>query len=204
MKRIVTVLVLTATLFSACNKSSDAPAAATAANEPKAGSKWVFKISSYNEAGTVTGTSNITLVASNQTYSGSSWILLSDQASGTPVIAIQKRSDGWWQLPLPASTPSLWYKNPAAVNDTYPLTINDGSTDNAKVTSITTALTVPAGSFTDCTKVEGNDTNSLEEEFWFTSSGPIVLKITEWDQKAAGPASNVYLSEAWELVSFTQ
>lgn len=203
MKKIVTVWALASLVFTACNKSSDNSAPA-AAGDPKAGSKWVFKISSFNEAGTVTGTSNITLVATDQTYSGTAWILLSDQASGSPVIAIQKRSDGWWQMPLPKTTPSLWYKNPAAVNDTYPLSINDGTTDNAKVTSISASLTVPAGTYTNCTKVEGSDTNSLEEEFWFTSSGPIVLKITEWDQKAAGPASNVYLSEAWELVSFTQ
>ncbi len=65
------------------------------------------------------------------------------------------------------------------------------------------SLTVPANTYTNCTKVESHDTNSLENEYWFVPSGPIVIRINEYDEKAAGPPSNVYMSQSWELVSFT-
>ncbi|RTL58262.1 MAG: hypothetical protein EKK37_07950 [Sphingobacteriales bacterium] len=199
--RSIIILAATAVIFSCKKSKSDNP---NTTEEIKAGTKWVFKVSELNEAGTVISSNNYTLVASAQTFAGSSWFVLTEQTTSTPVIAIQKRSDGWWQLPLPYTTASLWYKTNAAVNDTYNITISDGTTDVAKVTSITASVTVPAGTYNNCTKVESHDTNSLENEYWFTGSGPIVVKITEYDEKAAGPASNIYMAQLWELVSFTK
>jgi hypothetical protein len=187
-------------IFSSCKKS-DSGSTPTTTDEIRVGSRWVFKYTQYNENGSVVGTTNLTFVATTQTIAGSSWLLLTEQSSSLPYIALQKRTDGWWQVPLPNTTPSLWFKYPCAVNDSYNITVSDGTTDTGKVTSTNASVTVPAGTYNNCIKVEQHDTNSLEDEYWFTTAGPIVLKVTEYDEKSTG---GMFMSQLLELVSFTK
>lgn len=192
--RFVMLALSSVIILSACSKS-DSPSGST--TEPKTGSKWVFKHTEYNESGGVISTANITLVGSAYTYAGTNWILLTEQSSGTPMVAIQKRADGWWQIPLPNTTPSLWYKTPAASNDQYLINISDGTTDTAKVNGTGVAVTVPAGTYS-CTYVKSYDTNSLENEWWF-SDGPLLVQNTEYDEKTTG---GYYIAQRMELISY--
>jgi hypothetical protein len=198
MKKIVLYSIITLSLLvTACDKNDDTPA--PAGNEPKANSQWVFKFTSYNEAGAETGTSNLTVKAVEVTVAGSTWLNLVNQANSQPVIAIQKRTEGWWYISYPTTTPSLWFKHPATVNETYAYVFG-----TCTVKDVNASVTVPAGTFNGCYKVDGNDANSLEDEFWFSNTGAILIKFNTYDQKAAGPASNVYKKESLELVSFTR
>jgi hypothetical protein len=192
--RLMMLAVSLVVILNACSKSNSPSGNTT---EPKTGSKWVFKHTEYNESGTVINTENITLVASAYTYAGSNWILLSEQTSATPVIAVQKRADGWWQIPLPNTSPSLWFKTPAAINDQYLINISDGTTDTAKVNGTGVSLTVPAGTY-NCTYVKSYDTNSLENEWWF-SNGPLLIQNTEYDERSGG---GMYISQRMELISY--
>jgi hypothetical protein len=198
MKKIFLSIVSGLLFFSSCKKDEAAtPPAST--TDPKAGSIWVFKYTSYNEAGTVTGTSNVSYLGVEVSIGGSTWISLVNQSNSTAIIAIQKRAEGWWYNPLPGTTSSLWCKYPAAVNDSYPYVYG-----NCTVKDINASFTVPAGVYTGTYFVEGHDTNSLEDEFWFTNTGAVLVKFNTYDQKAAGPASNVYRKESMELISFTR
>ncbi len=199
LKFLILLSVIAVFAVSGCSKSDSTPNNTTQ-EDPKAGSKWVYKYTTYNESGAVILSLNITLVATAQTYSGSSWLLLTEQTSGQQFIAIQKRTDGWWQIPLPNTTPSLWYKNPCAVNDTYNLTINDGTTDQAKIISTTASATVPAGTFNNCTQMQSFDP-SLENEFYFTSGGAIMVRASEFDDRTVGTGK--FEAQRYELVSFT-
>ena len=72
------------------------------------------------------------------------------------------------------------------------------------VKEINASVTVPAGSFSNCYMVEGDDSNSKEDEFWFSKDGAILIKFNTYDEKAAGPATNLFLDQSLELVSFTR
>jgi hypothetical protein len=200
--RITSIIpaVLLFSIISSCSKSDSSGGGGGTTAEPRAGSTWVYKYTTYNEGGSVLVSVNLTLKATSQTFAGTSWLLLTEQSSGVQFIAIQKRADGWWQIPLPNTTPSLWYKTPGAVNDTYSLTIDDGTVDQAKIISITASAAVPAGSFTGCTQIQSFDP-SLENEYYFISSGAIMVRASEFDNKTIGTGK--YEAQRWELVSFT-
>lgn len=198
MKAFTGIIALTFLLFS-CKKTDNNSTPTPTVNEPRANSQWVYKYTTYNEAGTVTGTSDLTLKAVEATIGGSTWLNLVNQANSQPVVAMQKRTEGWWYISYPNGSPSLWFKNPATVNETYPYAFG-----TCTVKDINATVTVPAGTFNGCYKVDGYDTNSLEDEFWFSKEGAIFIKFNTYDQKAVGPESNVYKKQSLELVSFTR
>lgn len=197
MKNLLLSGLLALSLLPGCDPDDDPPPP-PAANEPRDGSQWVYKNTTYNEAGAVLTTANITLKATAVTIGGTTWLNMVDQATLQPVIAIQKRAEGWWYISYPTPTPSLWFKYPATVNETYAYVFG-----TCKVLSITESVTVPAGNYTNCYLVQGDDSNSKEDEFWFSPTGPIMVKFQTYDERTGGPASNVYLKQALELVSFT-
>lgn len=198
--KFLSALAALVLIFSSCNPNGDdvdnPPSSTT---DPKAGSTWVYKVTQYNEAGTALGSANFTLKGVEVTINGSTWLNLVNQATMQPIIAIQKRTDGWWYLPYPGTATSLWFKYPATVNETYPYVYG-----TCTVKNINESVSVPAGTFNGCYMVEGRDTNSLEDEFWFTTSGAVLVKFDTYDEKAAGPPSNVYKKQSMELVSFTR
>lgn len=199
MKFFSGIIAFSFLLFS-CKKSDNnsAPAPSTG-NEPTANSQWVYKYTTFNEAGTVTGTSDLILKGVEVTINGSTWLNLVNQANSQPIVALQKRTEGWWYISYPNGTPSLWFKYPAMVNETYAYAFG-----TCTVKDINTSITVPAGVFNGCYKVDGNDTNSLEDEFWFSNGGAILIKFNTYDAKTGGPESNVYKKESLELKSFTR
>lgn len=196
MKKILAYSAICLTFLS-CEKDNDSPQAAIS-DEPKTGSKWSYKLTTYNEAGAATGTATVNYIGTEITSGGSKWIALTDQASGVPILALQKRADGWWYLPLPGASVSLWFKTPAAVNETYPYVYG-----TCKVLDINRSVTVPAGTYNGCYFIQGDDTNSKEDEFWFTTNGPVLVRFDTYDQKVAGPESNVFRKQSLELVSYT-
>ena len=195
--RSTILLLLTTSVLISCDPNDNVePPTGT---DPRDGSTWVFKYSTYDEAGNVTATSNQTFKGVEVTIGGSTWINLVNQTTLQPIIAIQKRTEGWWYVSYPGTTSSLWFKYPATLNETYPYIFG-----TCTVKDINASVTVPAGTYTGCYKVEGNDTNSLEDEFWFSNVGAILIKFNTYDERAAGPASNVYKNESLEFVSFTR
>lgn len=199
MKRIFFASVLFSVIIFSCKKNEE-PNPPASSTDPKTGSKWTYKATNYNEAGTVTSTSNVNFTGTEITVNGNKWIALTEQISGVPLIALQKRTEGWWYLPSPVSNlvSSLWFKYPATVNETYAYVYG-----TCKVLNINTSVTVPAGTYNGCYFVQGDDTNSKEDEFWFTTTGPVLVRFDTYDEKAAGPASNVYRKQSLELVSYT-
>ncbi|HTM92087.1 MAG TPA: hypothetical protein VL095_06710 [Flavisolibacter sp.] len=196
MKTKLFAAIAAAFLITSCDKKDESPAPSSS-TDPQNGSTWVYKLTQYNEAGTATGSVNLTAKGVSVTVNGSTWLNLVDQATMQPIIGIQKKSDGWWYIPYPSSSSSLWFKYPATVNETYSYVFG-----TCVVKSINASVTVPAGTYNNCYMVEGDDTNSMEDEFWFTTSGPVLVKFNTYDEKAAGPASNVYKKQSMELVSF--
>lgn len=198
MKKILisSIIVL---IFGSCKKDNE-PDPSTSSNDPKTGSKWTFKVKNYNEAGTVTSTSNLNFTGTEITSGSIKWIALTEQVSGISTVALQKRADGWWYLPSPGSNTlfSLWFKYPATVNEIYPYVYG-----TCKVLNVNTSVTVPAETYAGCYFIQRDDTNSKEDEFWFTTSGPVLVRFDTHDQKATVPASNVYRNQSLELVSFT-
>ena len=197
MKVFISILALSVVMLS-CKKDSDNNQPPPG-NGPIENSQWVYKSTTYNEGGSVIETGNITLNAVAATIGGSTWLNMVDQSTGQPIIAIQKRTEGWWYNAYPDGPPSLWFKYPAAVNETYPYAFG-----TCLVKEINASVTVPAGSFSNCYMVEGDDSNSKEDEFWFSKDGAILIKFNTYDEKAAGPATNLFLDQSLELVSFTR
>ena len=189
-------------IFAACSKSTDSPVVPPAAGDPKKGSTWTFKFTYYNEAGTVTGTNNQSFVADTMTVSGSQWTILEESTTGQAVIGIQKRADGWWWIPFPNTTPSLWFKSPASVGDKYNYNISDFTVDTSKVRNIAATVTVPAGTYTGCTFIQSFDTNSMEDEWYFVPTGPVLVRTSTFDNRSAGPGE--FEKQRSELVSYTQ
>jgi hypothetical protein len=196
MKKLLSIILLLSLLVTSCKKDENTNT--NTVNEPRANSVWVYKHTTYNEAGTATSTTNLTFKGVEVTVAGSTWLNLVNQANSQPIIALQKRTEGWWYISYPSTTPSLWFKYPATVNETYAYAFG-----TCTVKDINATVSVPGGSFTGCYMVEGHDSNSLEDEFWFAKEGAILIKFNTYDQRAAGPASNVYKKESLELISFT-
>jgi len=200
--KIALSIAACALLFTSCEKDtedSDNPDPISS-TDPTNSSTWVYKVSALNEAGDTTSSSTVTLTAAETSIDGSTWLKLSDP-SGAAVIAMQKRSDGWWYMNLQSGSTasSLWYKTPASEGDTYPYIYGTCTVDE-----VNGSLSTSAGNFTDITHVEGHDDNSIEDEFWFTGTGAVLVKFDTYDAKSGQPESNVYKKGSWELVSFNR
>lgn len=200
--KIALGIVACALLFVSCDKNTEDPDTTdpVTGTDPINNSTWIYKVSELNEAGDTTSSSTTTLTATETSIEGSTWLKLSDP-SGAGVIAMQKRSDGWWYMNLQGGSTesSLWYKTPASTGDTYPYIYGICTVDE-----VNASLTVSAGNFTDITHVEGHDDNSLEDEFWFTNTGAVLVKFDTYDAKSGQPESDVYKKGSWELVSFNR
>ena len=188
--------------FAACTKSTDPAPVTPSAGDPKKGSKWTFKDTYFNQAGTVTSTDTYSLIADTLTIGGSKWLILKESVTGQVAIGIQKRTDGWWWVPFPNPNASLWFKNPAVVGDKYNYNISDFTVDTSKVININASVTVPAGTYT-CTYIQSFDTNSMEDEWYFSSTGPILVRTGTFDDKVPA-GTGVYEKQRVELVSYTQ
>lgn len=198
MKKLFVSILAGTMLFAACKKDDTNEDSNDNDNgiDPRDNSTWVYKISKFNEIGDTIDSFTITLKATTTTIGGTSWLKLTDSNNQTALV-MKKKADGWWYMDTQSQASSLLYKNPVNVGETYPYiygTIN--------VEAINSSLTVPAGKFTDVTYVKGYDTNSLEDEFWFTNSGAVIIKSSTYDAKSGQPAADVYEKECTVLVSF--
>lgn len=188
-----------ASCFGSCKK--DDTSTAPEVKEPKAGSSWTYKQTEYLEDGTVKGTATLSLAASDTNIWNGTGLVLRETNYRIPVFLIQKRADGWWWAPLPNTTPSLWFKTTAAVNDQYLLSITDGSTDTAKVVDLNKTVTVAGGTF-PCQYVESYDGGRKEDEWYFSANDGLLLQQVTYDQKTSG--TGIWVKRKTELTSFKQ
>jgi|SRR5690606_4407257 len=200
MKKNILGLIIGSMVLISCSSDEGNENPQPQGNNPVNGSEWIFKISKFNESGSVIDSFNVTLVASETTIGGSTWLNLVEQSGNTTAISIQKRTDGWWFIPSSETQASLWYKTPATEGETY-----QNFYGTCVVVETDTSIVLPAGVFENVSFIEGYDTNSLENEYWFTDEGPVLIKQNTYDQVSGQPdQSVVYKKESWELISFTQ
>ncbi len=189
-------LLLLCIIFSAlsCKKDTATPAPAT--GDLKTGTAWVYKYTTYNAAGTVLSTGNVTLtITSQQTLLGESWWVAT--GAGTPSY-IRKNTEGYFTIRNSVS--QLDFKVPAAVNDTWRKTYSAAAGDYSdfKVLAVNQNVTVPMGTIA-CYYAEGNDSNSLEDKIWYNDANMLV-KQEEFDDNGSGV---MFKDFSLELVSFT-
>jgi len=193
MQKNLLLLALILLGFS-CKKNDDSPADAT--GDFKTGTAWVYKYTTYNAAGTVLTSANITLtITGQQTLVGQTWWVTS--GGGAPSY-IRKTTAGFHTIQNGVS--QLQFKTPAAINDTWRVTYSNSAGDygDYKVMAINQAVTVPMGSI-NCYYAEAYDSNSLEDKVWYNDANMLVKQL-EYDQTAAGA---LYVDFSLELVSFT-
>jgi hypothetical protein len=169
-----------------------------AASNIKVGSKWVFKYTSYNSGGAVTGTMNIEMVVSGeQTVAGEKWWALTTTGSPTPEL-IRKAANGY--ITFKNNLAQLQFKIPAVLNDTWRVTFSNTAGDYSDFTvkAINQSVTVPGGTFATY-YAEGYDSNSIEDKVWYDEAH-ILIKQQEFDE---GPGGVMYMDHQLELVSFT-
>ncbi len=193
MKKSVALLMIVVT-FMSCKKTDSA--STTTGTDFKIGTAWVYKYTSYNAAGAVVSTANITLtITSQQTLLGETWWVAT--GAGTPSY-MRKTTTGYYTIRNGVS--QLDFKVPAAVNDTWRKTYSStaGDYSDFKVVSINQNVTVPKGTIA-CYYAEGYDSNSLEDKAWYNDAN-MMVKQEEYDQTATGA---LYVNFSLELVSFT-
>ncbi|TZF84075.1 hypothetical protein FW774_11580 [Pedobacter sp. BS3] len=200
MKKVL-LGIMTCALLLASSCKKDKNKGEDNGTDPINNSTWIFKVTTFNEDGGVSATPppyTTTVKAQEVTINGSKWLNLVD-VTGVTVISIQKRADGWWYMDpqLSGTQSSLWFKTSAAVGNTYPYLYG-----TCTVSEVNASVTVPAGTYTDITRVKGNDSNSLEDDFWFTNTGAVLVKWETYDAKSGRPESDVYKKTSWELVDF--
>lgn len=189
-------LLLLLVVFSAlsCKKNEDTGTPAT--SDFKTGTAWVYKYTTYNAAGTILTTSNITLtITGQQTIGGETWWVAT--GGGSPSY-IRKTALGYYTIQNSVS--QLQFKVPAIVNDTWRVTYSNtaGDYSDFKVIAINQSVTVPMGAIS-CYYAEGYDSNSLEDKVWYNDADMLVKQL-EYDQTGTGA---LYVNFSLELVSFT-
>ena len=192
MKKNFLLIFILASIVS-CKKDDRTPTPATGI---KTGSIWVYKYTSFNETGSVTGTSNITAtISSEQTIAGEQWWVLTAGSNASP---FKKGAAGYYDYRN--STSQLHYKIPAAVNDTWRFTYSNsvGDYDDYTVMAINENVTVPMGTIA-CYAVELHDSNSLENKEWYNEANALVKQFS-YDETSGGVT---YMNSSLELVSFT-
>lgn len=205
MRKLFILSALALLCFASCKKDDDSGNNNnnnnnnTTSGEPRAGSKWTYKITQFNEAGTATGSQTVGFTAADTTIAGNTYVVLKESSSNMPNRILQKKTDGWWSMPLPSTNISMFFKTTAAVGDWYLMAISDNTIDTARVRSLNQSVTVPAGTF-NCQFVEGYDTNSKEDEYYFNADNGLVIRQGTFDARTAG--SGMYEKQRLELVSF--
>ena len=193
MKKNLLLLAIVFSVFS-CSKNKDAATPST--GDFKVGTSWVYKYTSYNAAGTVLSTSNITLtITGQQTIAGESWWVAT--GGGSPSF-IRKTAVGYYTIQNSVS--QLQFKIPAVVNDTWRVTYSNAAGDYSdfKIVTLNQNVTVPMGVIS-CYYAEGYDSNSLEDKVWYNDVNMLVKQL-QYDQTGAGV---LYVGFSLELVSFT-
>ena len=193
MKKTALLLFTIISLVS-CKKSDDPVAPIT--GDLKIGTAWVYKYTSYDAAGTILTTSNITAtITAQQTLAGETWWVVT--GAGSPSY-LRKTALGYYTLTNNVS--QLQFKVPAVLNDTWRVTYSSsvGDYSDFKVMALNQNVTVPMGTIA-CYYIEGNDSNSLEDKEWYNDANMLV-KQEEYDQTGAGV---LFKDFQLELVSFT-
>ncbi|MBL0355523.1 MAG: hypothetical protein IPP72_00925 [Chitinophagaceae bacterium] len=193
MKKNLLLLAIIFCAFS-CKKDNTTPTPAT--GDLKIGTKWVYKYTSFDAAGTVLSSDNISLtITSQQTVAGETWWVAT--GSGTPAF-IRKTTIGYYTVQNSVS--QLQFKVPAAVNDTWRVTYSNSAGDygDYKVLTLNQNVTVPMGTIA-CYYAEATDSNSLEDKVWYNNANMLV-KQEQYDDNGSG---TMFKAFSLELVSFT-
>jgi hypothetical protein len=150
MKTIPLSLLLSFVVFtlSSCSKSNPTGASGSQQILPlKLGNTWLMQYTVYDTTGAVEGMIYDTAtVVTDTVISGVTWYHISSKVFGGGLTA--DKSDGLWEYT--SSTPSLFFKYPANVGDTWNAPMNASSTYQITLESDSASVTVPKGTYTCC------------------------------------------------------
>jgi hypothetical protein len=109
--------VFTLVHLSSCSKESGGNPNPNNQN-PRVGSKWVYRLTTYHASGGVNTQTNVTYRAAGmETLGGEQWLKIVDSATGSTIIYLKEKADGLYQYIN--NNAYLLCKYPAAVSDTY-------------------------------------------------------------------------------------
>jgi len=129
----------------------------------KAGNKWVLRETDYNTGGGIDTTFNLILqVVADTMISNERWFKIIINGDNSNPAYWTNRSDGFYEL-IDTVLPNKLFKYPASLNESY-LSFSD----TIKVTSVSSVITVPKGTFTTYEYHSGDILSSYD---WYISPG---------------------------------
>lgn len=199
VRSVIAALVLICVAVSCKKSSSSTPAAP---DKPRVGTVWTYRYKTFDGAGVVSSTNNISIKATaEQTLGGESWISL-DSAGTTNWYKLSLKSDGLYQYANGASY--LLCKDPATLNQTY-TGYNNAYTNPGKDTLTVLgsgiSLDAPINTVT-VNYYEGNKMGNVVEKIWYNSKYWIVKKET-YILNSISPTPFWHIDKRWELTAVT-
>jgi len=153
--------------FTACQKEIDGtlngvPAAAK--KKPKLGTTWTYIYITYYSFGGVIKSSVVVYKATGEeTIAGEKWIRVTDTATQATIFLVNEKTGGLYQYSNNSS--NLFFKYPAAVNDTYN-TYNGVNNEDFIVKGVNDTLSTGVGDIT-VNHYEGRLAGVLTDEYWY-------------------------------------
>lgn len=165
-------LLIGGALLSSCQKeidlTSNGGGLVTPVNQkPKVGTTWTYLYTKYYSFGGVFSTATIVYkAASEETLGGEKWLKVIDNATGATVYMLNEKTGALYQYTNNSS--NLFFKYPAAVNDTYS-TYNSGSSEDFIVKEANVTLPTGVGDIV-VNHYEGSSGGFLLEELWYNEN----------------------------------
>ena len=200
MKSILITLLLSIALLalSSCKKSNPVSTPTTQQQTfPLAiGNTWLTLYTIYDTTGSMMGTiSDTARVASDTVVSGETWYFISSQVSKGPIYYANE-ANGVWELTLGSSSPTLLYKYPANVGDTWSVQGSGFSFNQGSLHSNNASITVPKGTYA-CYDYRMLENSQLIEEAYFYAG----VGVVQLDSYSSTNSGRSYLRVHGELVS---
>jgi hypothetical protein len=195
MKKIILFLFVIASFIS-CKKNE---AASGADDSITVGSVLNYKIKIYATTGNVYQTYDYSQkYLREEVISGNTWYVVEATITGLGKDTgyLRKASDGLHILENNVS--QLYLKSPAAVNDTWTVTIAPGNSDTYVLKGVNQSITVPIGTVS-CFYAESRDTSGNIAKKWYSDTYSLVKMENYYETIPGTPI----LQSTLELVSYT-
>jgi hypothetical protein len=201
MKSILIFILLNLAVFtlSSCKKSNPVSTPAEEQIYPLAiGDTWVTLSTVYDTTGVVLWTElDTSTVWSDTIVSGKMWYSISSLPSRGPIYYTNE-SDGFWEMIVGISGPTLLYKFPANAGDTWSVQGNAVSFNKGSLLSNGVSVTVPKGTY-DCYEYRMFENSQLVEDAYFYP-GVGLVELNVYSNTNSG---RPYIQVQGELVSFS-
>jgi hypothetical protein len=168
-KRGATLLLLfvAGVFFTACQKEIDdtingVPAATK--KKPRLGTTWTYiYITYYSFGGVISSSVLVYKASSEETIGGEKWLRITDTATMATVFLVNEKTGSLYQYSN--NSANLFFKYPAAVNDTYN-TYNAGKNEDFIVKGVNDSLSTGVGDIA-VNHYEGRVMGVLTDEYWY-------------------------------------